>query len=364
VSRSQHVVVPVLAGMGNALMAQPMIRRLAEVGRVTVLARNRSIAGVFLRLPEVAAVEIFGNEPRQFGRLLRRLRRLRADLLVVPYPSNRWQYSLLAAASGVRRIVMHRYAVGRWRALHPLVRHRVPTYAGRHDVLANWDLLAEVLPEVGVSPPPTFPVRADELAKAREVLGVEGRFCALHAGSGRTVFAASKRWPPAKFAELVPRLRTLGLMPVFLVGPEDEGVAGTLRDTGIDAPIYELLGGLEDVAAVLAASELYVGSDSGLAHLAAAVGTPPVTLFGPARPDEVSPWQYRHLVVQTPATCSPCFRYPQDATSPQVACRPPYCIDRIEIEAVVATVEAALAQLSNRLTNAASSGTSVAPGLA
>ncbi|MEM7808365.1 MAG: glycosyltransferase family 9 protein [Planctomycetota bacterium] len=355
--------IPVLAGMGNALMAQPMVRQLASGAGapVTIFARNASIASVFDRLDEVAEVRVFGNEPRQFARLLRELRAFRADLLVVPYPSNRWQYSLLASASRAKRVVIHDYRVGKIAALHGLVRHRVPTRDGRHDVLSNLDLLEALDLPVDRSMSPVFPLDETEVQNARHRLERRvaaprvDRFCAIHAGSGNTVFSQSKRWSPEHFGQLVPRLCDLGYTPVLLEGPEDAGV-GELLAKHTDAPVLQLTGTLADAAAVLAACDLYVGSDSGLAHLAAAVGTPPVTLFAPARPDEVSPWGYRHLVVQTPAACAPCFRYPQHATTPHVRCRPPYCIDRITVDAVMDKV----AQASNTDASAADSGTSSA----
>ena len=345
----RKIAVPVLAGMGNGLMAQPMVRQLAAAlpeAELTVLARNASIAGVFDRLPGVAQVRVYGNEPRQFGRLLRELRRMRADLLVVPYPSNRWQYSLLAAASGARRVLIHDYPAGRARAMHDLVRPRVATRDGRHDVLSNLDLLraAGVEPDEGMAP--AFPLGSGEVDAARRRLRVgdpQLPVCAIHAGSGQTVFALSKRWPPDRWAELIPRLRgECGLTPVLLEGPEDAGVGDLIRGATA-VPVVRLRGPLAEAAAVLAACALYVGSDSGLAHLAAAVGTPPVTLFGPARPDEVCPFGYRHLVVQTPAACAPCFRYPRHSTSPAVACRPPYCVGQIPASDVLATVRRARA---------------------
>jgi ADP-heptose:LPS heptosyltransferase len=68
---------------------------------------------------------------------------------------------------------------------------------------------------------------------------------------------------------------------------------------------------------LLERATLYVGSDSGLAHLAAAVGTPPVTLFGPADPDRVSPFGYRDLVVQAPKKLQPVLPLPLDHALPQ-----------------------------------------------
>ena len=344
------IAVPVLAGMGNGLMTQPLVRQLAAAwpdARVTVFARNRSISAVFDRLAEVDKVCVFGNEPWQFARLLRELRAMRPDLLIIPYPSNRWQYSLLARASRAGRIVMHRYPVGRLRAMRDLVANRVPTVESRHDVLANLDLLARLDITADESMSPQFPLKTYELEAGRDRLAAAAsgeRYCAIHAGSGDTIFALSKRWPPERWSELIPRLRSdFGLTPVLLEGPEDAGVIDLIRQH-VDVPALQLTGPLAEAAAVLKACTLYVGSDSGLAHLAAAVGTPPVTLFGPARPDEVSPFGYRHLVVQTPARCAPCFRYPQFATTPAVQCRPPYCIGQITPDAVVAAVGRALAR--------------------
>ena len=356
--------------MGNGLMAQPTVRQLAAAhpqAELRVFARNGSIAGVFDRLPEVASVEVFGNEARQFGRLLQAIRRFRADLCVIPYPSNRWQYSLLARACGARRTIVHRYRVGRRRSPGRSV-ETVEAVLGRHDVLSNLDLLRPLGTEPDETMRPAFPLDAEEVARARlrvedpqlsgldkslvaqevaagprPAVGAVG-ICAIHAGSGNTIFALSKRWPPEQWAALLPRLRDeLNVAPILLEGPEDAGVGELIR-SHVEVPVLQLAGPLAEAAAVLAACDLYVGSDSGLAHLAAAVGTPPVTLFGPARPDEVCPFGYRDLVVQTPAACAPCFLYPQESTSPRVACRPPYCIGQIAPDRVLDAARLALEQ--------------------
>src|SRR3954453_16737535 len=112
---------------------------------------------------------------------------------------------------------------------------------------------------------------------------------------------------------------------VLVEGPDEAGVAeeitrtltpalsdstaliagrGTGRGSGV--AVIRLTGPLGNAAALLERAERFVGSDSGLGHLAAGVGTPAVTLFAPADPDRVCPFGYRHLVVQAPRDCSPC----------------------------------------------------------
>lgn len=339
-----RLAVPVLAGIGNALHAQPMVRQLAGAfpgAELAIFARGHAIADVFSRLKEVTHTEVFDTQASEFGRLIARLRAWRADICVIPYPSNRWQYSLLAAACGARRSVLHSYSVGYWRALHMLGRDRVAAVEGVHDVEQSLALLQTLGIEPDLTMAPMFPLAAQEIEAAEAALP-RGECVVVHAGSGKTVFGQAKRWHPRNYALLIDRLRDeLGMLPVIIEGPDETRLAEEIRPAK-EVPVIRVRGGLAEAAAILAACRLYVGNDSALAHLAAAVGTAPVTLFGPARPDELCPWGYRHLVVQTPAACAPCFRYPVRAVTPHVACRPPYCINLITPEAVLAKVREAL----------------------
>jgi hypothetical protein len=93
-------------------------------------------------------------------------------------------------------------------------------------------------------------------------------FAAIHPFSG----SPRKNWPLAKFRQLARGLERT--MPVrWCAGPDDPPLAGAVR---ID-DLYEL-------ACWLAGARLYAGNDSGITHLAAAVGTPVLALFGPTDP--------------------------------------------------------------------------------
>lgn len=331
-------------------MAQPMARQLQRAfpgSQLAIFARGEAMAEVFSRLQGVHHVETFDTLPSEFARLIRRMRAWHADACVVPYPSNRWQYSVLAATCGAKRVLLHGYRVGYWRSMHFLARQRVPVVEGLHDLEQSLRLLEPLGIRPDQSMPPVFPLERAEIERGAAALPA-GECIAVHAGSGRTVFGAAKRWDPRNYSLLIDRLRDeLGLAPVLVEGPDEAGVANEIRPQG-DVPVIRFRGALAEAAATLAACRLYVGNDSGLAHLAAAVGTPPVTLFGPARPDELCPWGYRHLVVQTPAPCAPCFGYPTRAVTPHVACRPPYCINQIALQSVVHKVREALGALPRR----------------
>jgi heptosyltransferase III len=98
-------------------------------------------------------------------------------------------------------------------------------------------------------------------------------FAVIHPFSG----SARKNWPLENFRELARQLESE--MPVrWCTGPEDPPLEGAVR---ID-DIYEL-------ACWLARAQMYVGNDSGITHLAAAVGTPVLALFGPTDPEVWAP---------------------------------------------------------------------------
>ncbi|WP_428940944.1 glycosyltransferase family 9 protein [Fontivita pretiosa] len=353
------IVVPIVAGVGNALMAVPMVRQLKRArphARVCVLARINAMAEPFRRLPGVDEVFVTGNGLRGQLRAVRWMRQHVPDVLLIPFPSNRWQYNALALASGARRVIAHRYPVGHVRTLAFVVGDRLEAQRGIHDVVQNLRLLQLLDVEPDPTEPPRFALGEHDRNRARQLLGAAGvgddaTFIAIHAGSAKTVLARAKRWPADNYAQLIRMLQQQVCDDIVLLeGPDETGVGDEILNAlGSNAQrgdhgvhVMRLSGPLGDAAAVLERARLYVGSDSGLAHLAAAVGTPPVTLFAPADPDRVCPFGYRHLVVQSPRNCGPCFLYPWQATRPVVRCREPYCISAITVSMVMDAVHRAL----------------------
>jgi hypothetical protein len=98
----------------------------------------------------------------------------------------------------------------------------------------------------------------------------------LHPGAGST----SKCWPAERFREVAERWTAGGGEVVVLLGPAEEALRATWRATG--HPLATDLGLLE-TAALLASAPRYVGNDSGISHLAGALGLAGIVLFGPTR---------------------------------------------------------------------------------
>jgi len=141
-----------------------------------------------------------------------------------------------------------------------------------------------------------------------------GPYIALHLAS----FAhAAKRWDLKQFAEVVDALAAELSLHAILLGSASEKAMNVEAASVIrKARVTDLSGrsSLPEALGVLAEAALFVGNDSGISHLAAAVGTPTVVVFGPTDPDATRPWDGprgdglppRIAVVRRPPLCAPC----------------------------------------------------------
>ena len=109
----------------------------------------------------------------------------------------------------------------------------------------------------------------------------EDRIVAIHPGSG----GRWKCWPPERFARVIEAVTASGARPILVQGPADEEVVAAVRAsiTGGQPPVVANIP-VQDLAAFLSLCAAYLGNDSGITHLAAAVGAPAVALFGPTDP--------------------------------------------------------------------------------
>lgn len=183
-----------------------------------------------------------------------------------------------------------------------------------HAVARNLRLVGALLGETPVlrpdAHPLTFPVApADREAAARLLAAVGGRrpYVVIHPGAG----AAVKWWEPAAWGVVAQGLHAQGATVLVTGGPGEEPLTAAVVSAAGGAAVD--LGGRTSfgvLAGLLAQADLVLGPDSGPLHLAVAVGTPTIHLFGPADPVLFGPWgdPARHIVLSSPWTCAPCGR--------------------------------------------------------
>jgi heptosyltransferase I len=120
----------------------------------------------------------------------------------------------------------------------------------------------------------------------------------------------SKCWPTGSYADLASTLAQKYKYPIVLIGgPQDDERARIIQDRA-NVPIVNLIGKttLKQLAYVLQKSRLFIAGDTGPMHLAAAMGTTVIALFGPSDADRNGPFGDKHVVIRENLTCSPCFK--------------------------------------------------------
>lgn len=188
---------------------------------------------------------------------------------------------------------------------------------------------------------------ADATRRGLELLGPAGfPVVGVHASGGREI----KQWPPERFGEVAARLaRERGATIVLTGSPGDRTQVDLARRALSSARVIDLAGSLDllTLAAVLERLDLFITGDTGPMHLATAVGTPVVAVFGPSDPVRYAPRDERHRIVRIDLPCSPCNRI----RLPPVRCvgHTPDCLAGIGVESVY---QAALSVLDARGTSA------------
>jgi ADP-heptose:LPS heptosyltransferase len=146
---------------------------------------------------------------------------------------------------------------------------------------------------------------AAETARARQLVGAASGYAAFFVGSTWP----SRFWFAVPAATVCRALAESGRRVVLIGGPSDRAFVDELlaADPG---PVIDCVGktSLREAMAILAEAAVAFGPDSGPMHIAAAVGTPVVSLWGATSPRRSAPWGFESLAIEGRAPCVPCYR--------------------------------------------------------
>jgi ADP-heptose:LPS heptosyltransferase len=303
-----------LERIGDLVMALPAIadvRALAPDAAIDLVVGswNRELAGAIASVSSVRTLDAkwLGRENGGLGIVsllgaAREWRRDRYDLAINFEPDIRT--NLLLAASGAAWTAGFSSGGG-----GPLLDTAIPYAVTAHTTDNARRLVAAVLGDTA-SVTKGSTLRIPEAAYGvadRRLARVSGPLVGIHVSGGRAI----KQWPPERFAEVARGLISTVGATLVLTGtaadrPLVDQVASALpREHVIDAG-SDL--GLLELAAVLQRLDLFVTGDTGPMHLATAVDTPIVAVFGPSQPARYAPRGPLDRVVRVDLPCSPCNR--------------------------------------------------------
>jgi len=153
----------------------------------------------------------------------------------------------------------------------------------------------------------TFSITAQEQAAADKLLApLSGEYAVLFVGSRWQ----SKQWFPKQMAECAETLqRDFGLSVVLLGAMEDRALARQAM-AGAFNQMHDLAGrtSLREAIAIIERAKVAVGPDTGLMHIAAALGTPVISLWGATEPRRTGPFGFAGLAIRGQAPCAPCYQ--------------------------------------------------------
>ena len=314
----RRVLVVKLRHHGDVLLTSPVFTVLAaraphaEIDALVYADTRDMLAGH----PAVARLHLVDREWKRQGLLLQArreaallaaLRERRYQLIV--HLTDHWRGAWLAQLLRPRWSVAPARPGWAWKASFS---HRFPLPKGtpRHTVEANLDALRRVgLYPTGdekrlvMVPGPEAEAKVDALL-AQHGLAARG-FLHVHPTS-RWLF---KAWTDEANAELLARLAADGHRLVVTGAPNarEQAIVKRILER-VHAPVVDLSRALtlREMGALAARARLFLGVDSAPMHIAAAMGTPVVALFGPSGEREWGPWMVPHRVVASDHSCRPC----------------------------------------------------------
>jgi len=195
-----------------------------------------------------------------------------------------------------------------------------------HVVHKNLALLRGVGVEVGE---PTFPLEVPRTpaVEAAEALVGASPFALINPGAAWP----NKRWPPDRFGAVAAAIRDrFGWPSLVLWGPREEALASAVVSASTGAAVLSPPTAIVDVFGIAKAARIVISGDTGPLHIAAAVGTPVVALFGPTKAERNGPWSAADVVVARTDRCQCLYERQCRLAAP--------CINEIPIEEVVSAV--------------------------
>jgi len=351
---ARRILVVELYGIGDMIMSLPLLAALRQHcpnAKITVLCRptpaaileKANMVDRIIRFEPHWALRAKGfwssllavvrDTPRWIA-MIRTLRSVPWDVALSFYPNERF-WALMALSGAPFRIapvttLREFCARSGWRGLltHPVYARPLQHYIEHK---------ADVLRALGLTVNPyLFPelAKPDEIKVAREKLKLlsgnsDGPFVLVHPGAGHPI----RYWPASRFAAVIDHLISSGRVPIVIGGAQDtHRVEEVLRYTK-RAPLV-MRTSLEELPAIIAAADLFIGHDTGTMHLASVVGTPLVAIFGPDRAAQTGPRGKAKAIVLEPPVNIPC------RGTLCVRChRSVRCVEEVSLEAVVRAVD-------------------------
>jgi lipopolysaccharide heptosyltransferase II len=344
----KKIIVTPLIGLGDVLMSTPALELLKKSmpdAWVTYCAMNKATHEVLKGNPYIDKLVLYPmlgpNKPAAMFQLLRECT-LRYSVSLNFYPSNRLHYNLFSLLTLAPQRIGHRYLRMNFSQANWLKTRTIAENDSLHCVEENVALLPLLGVDVAGAAIPNLRLYLDKkeceegLAFRRKTAGGLP-LIGVHAGTSVFKGHAARRWPKERFAELIRRIPDAHFL-LFGTAEEEEANRHILEAAAGSSPVTLVNDTtIRQAASIIRACDFFISNDSGLMHVAAAVGTPVVAVIGPTNPVYIHPWGVEHRVITAPTPCRHCFHYSPKplrcSSKNQFECLTELPVDKVELAA-------------------------------
>jgi heptosyltransferase-2 len=339
--KPRNILVIKLVGLGDTvLMLTPLARLRREFpgARITALVTplSQGILAVQPQVDETIVFDVFGADRGLMGllKVIRLIRRKGFDC-VIDFEQYFHLTSILAYLTGARtRLGLYfdgspRKGVFTGAVRSDPDRHMVDSYMR---LLEPLGIAAEPVEELERVHVPDEDYRPVEAWLEGHGIGSDDVLVGMHPGSGPR--APAKRWGAARYAEIITRLRSEYRARVIITGDAGEkDLAASIVDLAGGEGVYDASGefSIRQTAALLKKCRLFISNDTGPMHIAAAVGTPTIGIFGPETPVRYAPVGRANTAVYSRIHCSPCVHIYAGVVND---CSEGHCMKQISVDQV------------------------------
>lgn len=332
------ILVILASGIGNSVLFGPslkIIRENYQEAEIDIFSFKESFAAPFAGSEIVNKIFYFEGV-----KTILNLRKQKYDISITAFPSNKWQFNVFAFLVGAKKRVTHEYDVGKVRTLSILQNAKVHVDKNIHDVEQNLNLLKTIGIEINKTPDTFFYIECENKVYAQNIIKINNLEKSFIVGihSGCNMNQKGKRWSTNNFVELIDKICDSGKKCLLFTGPDE------MEDTKF---IYEKVrnkskvvlineNNLKNVAALIKLCHCFLSNDSGLAHIAGAMGVRTVAISGPAMWTRTAPVGSNSSYIKAEMIeCSPCLKYPFESTSSKIKCKYNYkCLTEIKVDDV------------------------------
>jgi ADP-heptose:LPS heptosyltransferase len=303
------VLVVRTSSIGDVVHVLPALAALRGAGHEVVWLVEPA-SGVLLESnPAVSrVVTIPAVKAYRLSEAMRAVRALRAERTDVALDfQGLWKSAAWSRLSGARRVIGY---ASEWRRERPssMLVHEAVSLSPEavHVIDKNLGLLRALgIDALGLRefPLPATPESSVRVSEGLAALGLRD-YAILNPGGGW----ASKLWPAERFGEVARGLRAHGLASIVTWGPGEEGLAEEVVAASDGGAQRSFPTSLLDYVELARRARVVVAADTGTLHLACAVRTPVVALFGPTDPARNGPFDPADVVVRRVPPCAPCHR--------------------------------------------------------